>query len=210
MSSAEIIPKFINLLQRKKPLWIHGDGNNTRRYLYAGDAADAFDTILHKGEIGQVYNVDSRDEISNLDLAKKLLERFGVEDVASSIQHTRDRPFNDLRYAVDGKKLRELGWKPRVSLEQGLTHTVDWYAKYSDWWGPIDNILTAFPVVKSEEGVEVDESAECSKVEEYATGPGAKNGAAAGIPVVKVNGVNGSNGNELRARKRKADVMDEV
>lgn len=145
-----MIPKFINLLQRGKPLWIHGDGQNTRRYLYAGDAADAFDTILHKGEIGQIYNVDSRDEISNLDLASKLLERFGVADTTSAIQHTRDRPFNDMRYAVDGSKLRKLGWKPRVSFEEGLANTVAWYGRFSGWWGPIENILTPFPEVKQE------------------------------------------------------------
>ena len=79
------------------PLFIHGDGKHTRRYLYAGDAASAFDTILHKGEIGQIYNVDSRDEMSNLELAGKLLGMFGFENTEHWIQHTRDRPFNDRR-----------------------------------------------------------------------------------------------------------------
>lgn len=214
LNSAEIIPKFINLLQRKKPLWIHGDGNNTRRYLYAGDAADAFDTILHKGEIGQVYNVDSRDEISNLDLARKLLDRFGVTDIANSIQHTRDRPFNDLRYAVDGEKLRELGWKPQVSFEQGLTNTVEWYTKFFDWWGPIDNILTAFPVVKSEDGGDVNAAVECSEVAERErihrqAGLGAEDRTAPDVAAVKLKAVNGANGNGTVGRKRKADVMDE-
>ena len=130
------------------PLFIHGDGQHTRRYLYAGDAADAFDTILHKGEIGQTYNVDSRDELSNFDVARKLLAMVGVEDTNTWIQYTKDRPFNDRRYAVDGSKLRELGWKQRVSLGEGLRATVDWYSKFSDWWGPIDNtLLSPFPVV---------------------------------------------------------------
>lgn len=166
---------------------------------------------MHKGEIGQVYNVDSQDEISNLDLAGKLLGRFGVTDIASSIQHTRDRPFNDLRYAVDGEKLRELGWKPQVSFEQGLTNTVEWYAKYSDWWGPIENILTPFPVVKSEDGAEVVASVKASKVEERELGQqvglGAENRTAPGIAAVKLKGVNGATNGT--ARKRKADVMDE-
>ena len=96
-----MIPKFINLLRRGKPLLLHGDGQHTRRYLYAGDAAEAFDTILHKGELGQTYNVDSQDEVSNLQLAEKLLGLFGLADArASWIQHTRDRKFNDRRYAV--------------------------------------------------------------------------------------------------------------
>jgi len=138
------------LLQQKRPLWIHGDGQNTRRYLYAGDAADAFDTILHKGEIGQTYNVDSRNEIANLDLAKKLLGMFGVTDIHKWVVHTRDRPFNDKRYAVDGTKLRKLGWKQSVSFEQGLAATVDWYSKFAGWWGNVDAILSPFPVVDSD------------------------------------------------------------
>ena len=158
---SEIIPKFTSLLQRKMPLFLHGDGEHTRRYLYAGDAADAFDTILHRGEIGQTYNVDSRDELSNLKVAQKLLAMFGLQDTASYIQYTRDRQFNDRRYAVDGTKLRNLGWKQSVSLEEGLAATVDWYSRFSSWWGPIDNtLLSAFPVVRGDHVVppEVSES----------------------------------------------------
>ena len=145
------MPKFINLLQRKMPLFIHGDGKHSRRYLYAGDAADAFDTILHKGEIGQIYNVDSRDELSNFEVAEKLLSMFGIEDKDTWIQHTRDRQFNDRRYAVDGTKLRDLGWKQGVSLDDGLKATADWYSKFSGWWGTIDNtLLSPFPVVQGD------------------------------------------------------------
>lgn len=145
----EIIPKFINLLQRNKPLYIHGKGDNSRRYLHAGDAADAFDTILHKGSIGEIYNVDSKDEIENLHLAKKLCTAFGIgeEGFESRIQYTRDRPFNDCRYAVNGDKLAALGWKQRVAFEDGLAQCVDWYRKYSTWWGDIANILTPFPEI---------------------------------------------------------------
>lgn len=178
---------------------------------------------MHKGEIGQIYNVDSRDEISNLDLAGKLLNRFGVTDIASSIQHTRDRPFNDLRYAVDGEKLRELGWKPRVPFEEGLTNTVDWYAKYSDWWGPIENILTPFPMVKSGENGDHAAAEEDSKTAKQERGQQAGSGAehctSLGNGAVKLTGVkgangllpstNGANGTAECARKRKADVMDE-
>ncbi len=134
---------------RRMPLFLHGDGKHTRRYLYAGDAADAFDTILHKGRLGEVYNVDSRDEVSNFELATKLLSMFGINDTDSWIQLTRDRPFNDRRYAVDGEKLRKLGWTQRTSFDDGLAATVEWYAKFADWWGPVDNtLLAAFPVVK--------------------------------------------------------------
>lgn len=141
------------------PLFIHGDGKHTRRFLYAGDAADAFDTILHKGEMGGIYNVDSKDELSNVDLAKKLLGMFGFKDTERWIQWTQDRPFNDRRYAVDGSKLRKLGWTQRVSFDEGLAVTKEWYAKFSGWWGPIDNtLLAAFPVVEGRYVVDCEAS----------------------------------------------------
>ena len=137
---------------------LHGDGSPTRRYLYAGDAADAFDTILHKGQMGQIYNVGSHDEISNIDLCGKLLTELRLPHNTTSefgtwVKYTRDRPFNDHRYAVDGTKLRQLGWEQKTSFEEGLKTTVEWYRSYGDaWWGNIDHVLTPFPVVS---GLEV-------------------------------------------------------
>ena len=153
------------------PLPLHGSGTNTRRYLYASDATDAFDTILHRGVVGEIYNVDSRDEISNLELAKALLRIFGLvgdegrdEDgrgegagkgesasgvFAKWIQHTTDRPFNDKRYAVDGRKLRALGWDQKVRLDEGLRETVRWYRRFgATWWGDVEHVIgTPFPVI---------------------------------------------------------------
>lgn len=215
LADTEVIPKFINLLQRKKPLYIHGNGQNTRRYLHAGDAADAFDTILHKGEIGQIYNVDSRDEISNLDLAAKLCKAFGVEDIEGSIQYTRDRPFNDLRYAVDGSKLRALGWQPRVSFEDGLSQCIDWYRKYSNWWGDIDSILTPFPEVKqnaSGPAASVLVSHEAVLDERtLQAGVGAEPYDPASAGKELLNGSNVPNGktNGAKKLKRKANTLDE-
>lgn len=206
---AEIIPKFINLLQRNKPLYIHGNGHNTRRFLYAGDAADAFDTILHRGEIGQIYNVDSRDEISNLNLAHKLLGMFNVSDVKGSIQHTKDRPFNDRRYAVDGSKLRRLGWQPRVSFEEGLANTVDWYGKFSSWWGAIDGILSPFPeVTKYEESSEVEETRVGSKSSEdgLQADVGAKTKIGS-IDAIVANAQPDHGVNGVGTKKRKAEAM---
>lgn len=140
-------------MQRDKPLFIHGNGQNTRRYLYAGDAAEAFDIILHRGEIGQKYNVDSHDEISNLDLAKKLLGMLGRHDHERWIEYTRDRPFNDLRYAIDASKLRKLGWEQRTPFEEGLRKTVEWYRDFQGWWGDIEGTLSAFPIVAEEPGL---------------------------------------------------------
>jgi hypothetical protein len=149
-----VIPKFISLLRRGRPLLLHGDGQHSRRYLYAGDAAEAFDTILHKGEIGETYNVDSRDEVSNLQLAEKLLGLFDLTDKAAWIQHPRHSKYHDRRYAVDGSKLQSLGWKQRTSFDAALRMTVDWYGKFADWSGDIEGVLTAHPVVKGDHVVQ--------------------------------------------------------
>ncbi|KAK5135394.1 hypothetical protein LTR08_005336 [Meristemomyces frigidus] len=201
MYPEKIIPKFINLLQRQRPLWIHGDGQHTRRYLYAGDAADAFDTILHKGVIGQIYNVDSRDEISNLDLAAKLLNTFDIADSDGWTQHTKDRPFNDRRYAVDGTKLRNLGWKQSVSFEDGMASTVDWYSKYGNWWGPIDAILSPFPVVEGDQLVATPPKAVGDVTGETTMGAKDEHASAASNGHSKLNGILAG------AKKRKAVDM---
>lgn len=147
----KVIPKFSCLIHAGLPLILHGNGRNTRRYLYAGDSADAFDTILHRGTIGEIYNVDSSDEVSNRALAHKLLDLFNVPEAEHTehIQMTRDRPFNDKRYAVNGDKLRGLGWVQQTQFEQGIRTTVDWYRKFgTTWWGDISNVLTPFPIVQ--------------------------------------------------------------
>lgn len=138
---------------------LHGDGSPTRRYLYAGDAADAFDTILHKGQLGQIYNVGSLDEVSNLELCNMLLDAMSIphntaEQQRRWIKYTHDRPFNDCRYAVDGSKLRRLGWEQQTSLSEGIRITVDWYQQFGEsWWGDISHVLTPFPVVTEGEVV---------------------------------------------------------
>ena len=140
-------------MNRERPVVLHGDGTPKRRYLYAGDAADAFDTILHKGQLGEIYNVGSYDEISNLELCSKLLALMKIpqdtsEQVRKWIKYTHDRPFNDRRYAVDATKLRNLGWDQKTTFEEGLKTTVDWYTRFGEtWWGDISHVLTPFPVV---------------------------------------------------------------
>lgn len=150
-----MIPKFTLALERKLPLPLHGDGLHTRRYLFASDAADAFDTILHRGTIGSTYNVGSSDEVSNLRLCTMLLQQYGHDTaapgfrLADHVRHTVDRPFNDRRYAVDATRLRELGWRQKVGFEDGLRRTVAWYRRYGErWWGDVGKVIEgAFPVV---------------------------------------------------------------
>ena len=152
--STEVIPKFACLLDRDQKLVLQGDGSHSRKYIYAGDVADAFDTILHKGVLGQIYNVDSDDEVSNWSLCSKLLEIFKLpfettEDIERYVEKGRDRPFNDMRYAVDGSKLRGLGWRPKVTFRDGLEKTVEWCRRWGDtWWGDISPALTPFPVIE--------------------------------------------------------------
>ncbi|KAK9476758.1 hypothetical protein V1514DRAFT_335862 [Lipomyces japonicus] len=144
----KIIPKFVCLLQAGKKCLVHGDGSHTRRYIYAGDAVDAVDTVLHKGVVGQIYNIGTSDEISNLELCKRILQGFGYneQDYSNHIQHTNDRPFNDRRYAIDASRLRDLGWLPKTSLHDGLKQTIEWYRNYGQtWWGDVTAMLTAFP-----------------------------------------------------------------
>lgn len=155
----EIISKFTCLLQRGRPVVLHGDGSPTRRYLYAGDAADAFDTILHKGQLGQIYNIGSADEISNLELCRKILAALKISHSDPSefrrwVKYTHDRPFNDCRYAIDDSKIRDLGWEQQTSFDEGLKRTVEWYARFGEvWWGDISHVLTPFPMVSEGEVV---------------------------------------------------------
>lgn len=159
LTVTEIIPKFICLLNRGQPVVLHGDGTPTRRYLYAADAADAFDTILHNGQIDEIYNVGSTDEVSNIDLCSKLLTELNIphdttEDFRKWVKYTHDRPFNDRRYAVNASKLAKLGWKQATTFEKGLSATVRWYSRYGEtWWGDISRVLTPFPVVPEGEFV---------------------------------------------------------
>jgi hypothetical protein len=150
----EIIPKFSCLLDRGRTLMLHGSGKNCRRYLFGADAADAFDTILHKGVVGEIYNVDSCDEATNIEIAHRMLKLFGIpdSDIPKWILHTQDRPFNDHRYAVNADKLRGLGWRQKVRLEQGLPLTVDWYRTFGrGWWTGVEGLFdSAFPEVGGE------------------------------------------------------------
>jgi hypothetical protein len=103
--------------------------------------------------MGQIYNVGSYDEIANKDLCGHLLTEMGiphdtVEERNKWIKYTHDRPFNDHRYAVDGTKLRQLGWDQKTSFADGLKITVEWYRRFGEhWWGDISHVLAPFPIV---------------------------------------------------------------
>ncbi|KAI9099802.1 hypothetical protein DFS34DRAFT_506631 [Phlyctochytrium arcticum] len=143
----KIIPKFVTLLSEGKKVFLHGDGSNTRRFIYGSDVADAIEIIMHKGAIGETYNIGTSDEISNLELTRYLLKKMSLEAKSSQlIEFVEDRPFNDMRYAIDSNKLEQMGWKPKVKFEEGIERTIEWYTAYSrQWWSDISGALVAHP-----------------------------------------------------------------
>lgn len=142
----KLIPKFTNQLLNDLPLTLHGDGSNTRNFLYVTDVASAFDIIMHKGTAGHVYNIGGKNELPNIDIAKTLLKIFNKEDREDElITFVPDRKFNDLRYTINSDKLHELGWVEEMAWEEGLKITVDWYKKYTYRYGDIAAALVAHP-----------------------------------------------------------------
>ncbi|KAI5662019.1 hypothetical protein M9H77_21342 [Catharanthus roseus] len=140
----KLIPKFILLAMSGQPLPIHGDGSNVRSYLYCEDVAEAFELILHKGEVGHVYNIGTDKERRVLDVATDICKLFSL-DPNNVIKFVENRPFNDQRYFLDHQKLKKLGWSERTSWEEGLRRTMEWYVKNPDWWGDVSGALVPHP-----------------------------------------------------------------
>ncbi len=136
----KLIPLFINNIQNNKSLPVYGDGQYTRDWLYVIDHARAIDQIFHEGKVGETYNIGGFNEYTNIDLIHLLCdlldEKLGREKGSSRqlITFVKDRPGHDKRYAIDATKInKELGWKPSVNFEQGLSKTIDWYLENSQW-----------------------------------------------------------------------------
>ncbi len=129
----KIIPLFSTNILRGKKVPLYGDGKNVREWIYTEDHCRAIDTILHKAKGGDVYNIGSGYEISNVELTKMVLDEFGVGDEA--IEYVDDRLGHDRRYAIDFTKLKtELGWEPTYTFNEALTDTVKWYQDNEWWW----------------------------------------------------------------------------
>lgn len=136
----KLIPLFINNILNRKPLPVYGDGLYTRDWLYVKDHATAIDAVFHKGKRGDTYNIGGFNEWKNIDLVKLLCrlmdEKLGNPAGTSEhlITYVKDRPGHDRRYAIDATKInRELGWKPSVTFEEGLSETIDWYLQNTEW-----------------------------------------------------------------------------
>ncbi|GAB5390416.1 MAG: dTDP-glucose 4,6-dehydratase [Alphaproteobacteria bacterium] len=141
----KLIPVVILNARAGKDLPIYGDGSNVRDWLYVEDHADALLLVVKKGQLGRSYNIGGENERSNLELVKTLCEildrlqpRADGESYAEQITFVTDRPGHDARYAIDPTRLREeLGWRPSVTVEEGLEKTVRWYLDNEAWWRPL-------------------------------------------------------------------------
>ncbi len=129
----KLLPLMIANASDGKSLPVYGDGMNIRDWLYVNDHCSAIDTVLHKGTIGEVYNIGGNNEWANIHIVKLLLKELGKPETL--ITYVKDRPGHDRRYAIDASKIqRELGWAPSVTFEQGLRMTIDWYLQNQSWW----------------------------------------------------------------------------
>ena len=133
----KIIPCFITKLLQGKKVPLHGTGENIRTYVHVSDFCKAVDLVYNKGKIGEVYNISTFNEISNIDLTRKILSVLGKDE--SDIEFVKDRPFNDKRYSINSAKLRSLGWRPEINFEEGIKDTIEWYKKNVLWWEPLVN-----------------------------------------------------------------------
>ena len=142
----KLIPLFINNIVNNKPLPVYGKGENVRDWLFVNDHAVAIDVILHKGKLGETYNIGGFNEWKNIDLTKvmiKIVDRMLGRKEGSSeklITYVNDRAGHDLRYAIDSSKLKnELGWEPSLQFEEGIEKTIKWYLENKEW---VDNVTS--------------------------------------------------------------------
>ncbi|MBT5930039.1 MAG: dTDP-glucose 4,6-dehydratase [Rhodobacteraceae bacterium] len=141
----KLIPVIIINALAGKPLPIYGNGENVRDWLYVEDHADALLTVLTKGKMGRSYNIGGENEVTNIDIVREIcviLDRLrpAARPYFELVNFVADRPGHDLRYAIDPTRIRtELGWRPAITLTQGLEKTVRWYLGNEDWWKALHN-----------------------------------------------------------------------
>jgi dTDP-glucose 4,6-dehydratase len=138
----KLIPLFITNAIDSRPLPLYGDGGQVRDWLHVIDHCRAIDLIIDRADAGEVYNVGGGNEMSNLEITRRILELVGRPDTL--IRHVADRQGHDRRYSLDSARLRALGWAPTVPFESGLEQTVHWYATNEWWWRPIKEQDAAF------------------------------------------------------------------
>ena len=139
----KLVPVVILKALAGQPIPVYGDGGNVRDWLYVEDHADALLLVVEKGQIGRSYNIGGENEATNIDLVRTIcahMDNLHPEGAphADLITFVTDRPGHDRRYAIDPARIRdELGWRPSVTVEEGLRRTVEWYLGNRDWWQPL-------------------------------------------------------------------------
>lgn len=130
----KVIPFFIFKLLKGENVPVYGDGKNVRDWIHVRDHARALDLLLQKGVPGEIYNIGSDNERSNLDVTQMIIQALGLTQ--DRIEFVTDRPGHDRRYSINATKIRNLGWEPlypREKFLEGLTETIDWYTSHTDW-----------------------------------------------------------------------------
>jgi dTDP-glucose 4,6-dehydratase len=132
----KFLPLFITNALDDLPLPLYGDGRQIRDWIHVEDHARALLRVLEEGQVGEIYNVSANGEQTNLHMAERVLSLMGKP--ANLLRYVTDRPGHDRRYGIDaGKLCRELGWQPRISLDDGLQATIEWYREQRGWWDRI-------------------------------------------------------------------------
>lgn len=132
----KLIPLMITNAMNDQPLPVYGDGLNVRDWLYVQDHCKAIDLIVHKGRVGEIYNVGGHNEMKNIDIVKLICKELGKSE--SLIQYVSDRKGHDRRYAIDPTKIhKELGWLPETTFADGIHKTIQWYLDHRKWWETI-------------------------------------------------------------------------
>lgn len=141
----KLIPVTILNALANKAIPIYGNGSNIRDWLHVEDHAEALLTVLKYGEIGRSYNIGGENEVTNIDIVKKIClildkKKPAKKSYLELITFVEDRPGHDSRYAIDPSRMKdELNWRPSISLDEGLEKTVDWYLENSEWWSQLRN-----------------------------------------------------------------------
>lgn len=134
----KLIPLMISNALANKPLPVYGSGENVRDWLHVHDHCTAIDLIIHKGKVGEVYNIGGHNERTNLEVVKTILSILKKPD--SLIKFVEDRKGHDLRYAIDPSKItNELGWKPKYNFDTGIINTIQWYLDNQNW---VNNVIS--------------------------------------------------------------------
>lgn len=129
----KLIPLMISRALADEELPVYGDGANVRDWLHVSDHCEAIDLIIHKGRVGEVYNIGGHNERTNLEVVKTILK--ALDKPESLIRYVKDRPGHDLRYAIDPTKIEtEIGWEPKYNFDTGIKQTIEWYLENQDWW----------------------------------------------------------------------------